>query len=311
MTENSGSGSEAGGGDQGAGQAAADSGKGQEAQVASVGKEGAAKSAPAVAEAKSLRASMSELLGDTERPDFEKWSSGYTTDKDFAVAAVNLRKTYDARVPVPGKDAKPEEMAKYFSRVGMPKSPGDYKFDFGSVEIGDHDKARFEEFRQYAFDNFYTQPQFEKAVGFYTDTNVKQTEVKLGMAEQFQKSTVDTLKKEWGVDYDENLMFARDAGSQFAGDEEWKAFADTRLENGMFAGDHPTVMKMMAKIGRGINEDTRARMVMKGSEVEGYQAQIAAIEKEAFEKKSSTYQEPYASQLEVLYKKLYPGKRKV
>lgn len=267
----------------------------------------------------SLRAQMASQLSETEQPIFSKWAEGYKTDQEFLLGALNMRQQFDARVPVPKADSKPEEISKYFERVGKPADAKAYEYDFGKDDNGkprelpDTDRARFEAFKVHAFENNYTQTQFKAGIDFIEKDIAAQETQSVEMLNRAQEDSVRELKKQWGPDYDANLAAAIDGGTAFAHDEKaWVDFVNLPITapNGMQIkiGDHPTFLQAMAKVGRASSEDQRVRNLRQSGEAETIQAKIGEIEQEAIKAGKSTASEPYYSRLRALHQKLTPNK---
>lgn len=261
----------------------------------------------------SLRAQMASMLDSDMRPGFEKWANTYTTDEEFARGTLNKHQQFDARVPLPKDDSKPEEIDKFYQRIGKPPSPKEYSYDFGKDEEGkprelpDGDRARLEAFKEYAHANHYTQKQFEAGLKFLDEDNAKQETEFAATLDRAQENSIKTLKQEWGPDYEANLDAAIEGGVAFAPDEaSWKEFVNLPLAGGIKVGDHPTFLKTMAKLGRASAEDQRVRTMHQSGEADNIQAEIGKIEQAAIAAGKSTASEPYYSQLRTLHKKLQP-----
>lgn len=296
-------GGEAGGGDKGVG--AGDQGGAAGGDKAAGGGD---------AKAVSLRASLASNFEGDDRNDFENWANQYTTDADWAKSAFSMRRQFDARVPVPKPD-DPKAMDKFFQRVGKPADPKAYTYDFGKdesgnpVQLDDGQRAQFEQFKEFAHKNHYTQAQFEQAIKFQTEMVGRQETEFDGRIKAARERSVDELREEWGPDFENNINAAVDGGILYAGDEQsWRSFVNLPLANGMLVGDHPTFLRTMAKVGRATGEDQRIRQMKSSGEAENVQTEIKRLEQEAYDKGMSTSQEPYHSQLDRLYKKLYPKK---
>jgi hypothetical protein len=269
--------------------------------------------APAEPKALSVRAQLAQTLDEGERGDFEKWANQYPTDAEFAKAARNMRGEFDRRVPIPGEDAKPEDRAKFFQKLGMPKEPGEYSFDWGKdendkpVELKDDELAQFEAFRKTAHEHNLTQRQFEAMIAT-RNAHIEQDGIRAEeMTGKLQDQTIETMKREWGLDYEDNLIAASEAGATFSDDPQaWSDFSNLKLQGGMKVGDHPTLLKVMARIGRSVEEDVRVNKMHSSGEATDVQAEISRLETEAYEKGSSPTQEPYHSKLTKLYEKLHP-----
>ncbi len=260
----------------------------------------------------SLRAQMASMLEGDAKSQFEEWGKKYATDADFGKAIHNMRSTYDQRVVMPGADAPPEERHKFFQKLGKPNTATDYKFEWGDEKPDNATTARFEAFKKFAFDENLTQTQFEKLVQLNNKFAADDGEAALAQLDEAQERSSEALRKAWGVDYDANLEYAIAAGADLAdSSDEWKALMDMPIigkEGTMRVGDHPTLLKVLAKVGRAYSEDTRIRISEKTGERQSIQAQIEAIEEEARKAGRKTSEEHYHNRLMPLYAKLHPGK---
>ncbi len=264
----------------------------------------------------SLRAQLAEAFETPEEKEaFRKRAEKFATDKDFAKSMHHMSSTYDQRVPLPGADSKPEDWHKLYTRLGKPETANDYKFEWGEERLDDAGTARYEAFKKFAHDEHLTQKQFEGLVKLNQTFNGQDLEAASGQLDNFQLKTTELLRKEWGADFEANLEYGRTFGSDFADSpEEWKAAMDLTImgpQGAMRVGDHPTLLKAFAKVGRMFSEDARIRSMEKSGETESIQAKIAEIEERAAKENKSTSQEPFHSQLAPLYAKLYPKKHKV
>jgi len=274
-----------------------------------------AKAAKSAAQPTSLRAQLASSLDDEAiRTDFSKLSEKYTDDKEFVKGVTSMSSEFDKRVPLPGKDAKPEDLDKFYQRLGKPRNSADYKFDFGKgeddkpVELDDVDKGIFEEYKTFAHEHHLSQAQFETNVKFFREMDGKREEAFKAKIDQAGEQVERELRAEWGADFDANIESAKSAGEAYAETPEgWREFVNLPLAGGMLVGDHPVFLKAMAKIGRISAEEQRVRNLHASGEADGIQEQITAIETEAREKGHSTSEEPYHTKLTALYKKLYPS----
>lgn len=260
----------------------------------------------------SLRAQLAASLDGDDRKGFEDWTNKYATDKDWVKATHNMRSTYDQRATIPGADAPKEERHKFFTKLGKPETPTDYKFDWGEAKPDNPTTARFEAFKQFAHEHDLTQGQFEKLVSLNNQFSQQDTEAAMAQLEEAQGKTAGLLREEWGPDFEANLEYAKAAGADFADTpEEWKALMDMPIigkEGTMRVGDHPVMLKVLAKIGRAYSEDARVRVMERTGETQSLQAKIAEIEEEAAKANRKTSEAYYHNRLAPLYAKLYPGK---
>jgi hypothetical protein len=311
-----GGGADAGGGDGADGGASgADKGGDGGSKSAGGGEGGGQKDGGAGEQKLSLRATLAQRLQGDERTDFERWSEQYSTDDEWVKSTVSLRRGFDARVPVPKADDKPEVVSKYFERVGKPPKAADYKYDFGKDEKGepvkltDREVADFEGYKEHAHKHHFTQAQFEAGINLMLERDRKQTTEFDGQIKQAHQRSVDQLRAEWGADFDNNVNHAVEGGIIYAESAEaWTSFVNLPMANGMRVGDHPTFIKTFAKIGRMTGEDQLARNMRTSGEAENVKAEIARIEDEAMKAGELPSDKKWHERLEPLYKKLYPKK---
>lgn len=266
----------------------------------------------------SLRARLAGALSEEERPAFQRWADSYTSDAEFARGAVTMRSQFDGRVPIPTETATPEQVDKFWQKLGKPAEAKAYAFDFGKnddgtpVELDDDNASWLESYKEHAHKHHYTQAQFQSGVEFFQDLEGKRQEIAVQRNNRMIDETEAALKKEWGPDYDANILAATDAGVEYSGSEqEWLEFAEMPLANGMKVGAHPTLVKALAKVGRSIAEDQRVRNMHTSGEADDIKAQIATLEEEAYKAGSTPSQEPWHGRINTLYQKLYPKKHTV
>lgn len=225
--------------------------------------------------------SFADGLDKSEAMTWRNFASRYTSPQEFAKAHIEMRKTYDTRIPVPGPDAKPEDWQKVYDRLGRPKEPSEYKFsDPEDFELDDTDKSYRDAMSQ-AFHrvglNQWQVSELEKAqyeqIKLFRDS---QKAARERAVEQAQK----TLKAEWAADYDRNLKLANTSLVTYGKDDAPNLAALT-LADGSTLGAHPAFIKMMARIGAERAEDDREPTPFNASARESAQAEIKRIEEEA------------------------------
>jgi hypothetical protein len=263
----------------------------------------------------SLRAQLAAGIPEAERGDFTQWGEQFTSDADWAKSALSLRRSFDARVPVPKADDKPEVHSKYFERVGKPTEAKLYTYDFGkdekgeAVKLSDKDMADFEGYKEYAHKHHFTQAQFKAGMDFLLERDRKDATSFTAQINAAHEASVDRLREQWGADFENNVNHAVEGGILYAPSEEsWRSFTELPLANGMKVGDHPTFVETFAKIGRMTSEDQRHRNIRESGEAESVRAEIARLEDEAIKAGELPSDEKWHKRIEPLYKKLYPKK---
>jgi hypothetical protein len=155
-------------------------------------------------------------------------------------------------VRIPKEDAPAEEWAKFYSKIGTPEKPEGYKFNRPALGEGAAWDEAFEK-------RFLTEAH---AMGLNSKQVQKLMDLQAGLVEGQLKElaakrngTIDSLKKEWGTDFERRLNLAGRAKNilqQKAGisDQDANAYFD-----GQGAGDHPVILKIFHQLGEIFAED--------------------------------------------------------
>ena len=147
------------------------------------------------------------------------------------------------KIPMP-KDESDPLWEDVYRRLGRPETPDAYEFERPEGLPG-YDEGAEKAFREQAHKLGLSAKQ---ARGLYDWYNSLAGE-KLQGASKTREEWVSALKAEWGPSFAENVEAARRA-LRYHGDE---SLVDLLDSTGL--GDHPAVVKMMAKIGKGLKED--------------------------------------------------------
>lgn len=158
------------------------------------------------------------------------------------------------KVVVPGKHATPEEWKAYYIKAGLPASLDEYKPELPqSLDNQEFNKALIA--KAYELNIRPDQlSEIVKEMDVYNSQIVEDYE-KTQAAEIAQ--TAETLKKEWGADYQRNLVQAQRVIKHFGGDEMLQAVLESDLAN------NGNFLRLMAKIGGQVTkEDTFSQDVV-------------------------------------------------
>ena len=165
----------------------------------------------------------------------------------MATMLVNAQKLVGAKgVTLPGKDAKPEEWGAVWNQLGRPEKPDGYRQVEnlpGGVQIdGEQAKA----FSAFAHEIGLTDEQHARLLRFEAERVAAASEASSKGAVERAKAAVDSLRREWGSAYDQNLGLAREAAKRFGGEE---------IVSDPVLGNDPRVIAMLAKAGKAIAQD--------------------------------------------------------
>lgn len=200
---------------------------------------------PAAAPGTDWRSSLPEdVRGDKSLESIKgkDWTeAGPTLVKNY----INGQKMIGGSIRIPGKDAKPEEIAAYREKLGVPATADKYdlkppatleKFFTGDLATS---------FRGMAHKAGYTSEQANALLEWYGST-VGVAQNTLAMS---GKDAAAVLKTEWGGAYEKNLTLAQRAVREAGGTELLKYLDDTGL------GNHPALVRAFARMGLLMAED--------------------------------------------------------
>jgi hypothetical protein len=167
----------------------------------------------------------------------------FKTDHD------TLKTKLETAIFKPGEDATPEEISAYRKVMGVPDAPEGYEIP--KSEDVEHDEKMLSWFRAEAHKAGLSQEQVAAFVpawdSFVTGLGKELAEG----AEDSAKKAEESLKAEWGADYDKNVEFTRRGFEHFVGeDDEMKGYLN---ETGR--GNDPVLIKFIHKVGLAMGED--------------------------------------------------------
>jgi len=168
--------------------------------------------------------------------------------KDLESAAntlVHQQKMIGSRIPIPKTD---EEKAELYTKLGRPETSEKYNFAIPETHSKFFNEEQVKQFKNVAHQIGLNNDQAKALIDFQVksvdfENQRRNSEMTLG-----KKSTEEALHKEWGYDYDNKVRAAQRAMSVYA-DEDLIQLLDTE------AGNHPSVVKLFARLGEDITED--------------------------------------------------------
>jgi len=165
--------------------------------------------------------------------------------ESLAKTVVHQQKVLGSRIPIPKTD---EERSELYTKLGRPESGEAYDFTIPDTHKSHFNEDQVKEFRNVAHQIGLNNEQTKALIDFQVksvDHELQRQSINLSATKQ---TTEDTLKKEWGYDYDKQVRNAQRA-LQVYGNEELN-----ELMNGE-AGNIPAVIKLFARLGSEVTED--------------------------------------------------------
>jgi hypothetical protein len=168
--------------------------------------------------------------------------------KDVESAAKTLihqQKMLGSRIPMPKSD---EERSELYNKLGRPNQASEYKVEVPQSHESYFQEDNLNEFKNVAHNIGLNQSQVDALINYQLktiDTDASKQDSRLAVGKQ---ETENSLKQEWGYDYDKQVRNAKRALEVYGNPEL------QQLMQGE-AGNNPAVVKFFARIGKDITED--------------------------------------------------------
>jgi hypothetical protein len=162
---------------------------------------------------------------------------------------LKLNEKLQRSVAVPGEGATPEEWDEYYRKLGRPDSADEYELDGGEVVGEEFTKW----FKQQAHATGMTKRQAESIYAKLQEFTTQQQEESLSATTRAREKALNTLKTEYGEDFDETIAGARRIIQKFGG-EEFTQFLNEEV-GGKKVGDDPRVIRTLMNIYKAVAED--------------------------------------------------------
>jgi hypothetical protein len=166
-------------------------------------------------------------------------------------------------VKVPGKDAKPEELAAYHKAMGVPEKPEDYfkdvKLDNGAV-IGEADKPLVDGFAQAVHKSGATPAFVNAALNWYYGHQEQQAAAMDEADDTFRRESERALKDEFGAAFKRKTnaiasVFATAPGGTDVANEKglYARLMGGRTADGKLIGNDPDMVRFLVGLAHEIN----------------------------------------------------------
>ena len=191
-------------------------------------------------------------------PDDLKPIADRFTSREDAIRAIQSFQKRDGQVRVPGKDAKPEEIAAYHKAIGVPDKPEAYEFFVPEgATVTDDMKANQVEWGKRFQAMGIGKDAAKKLSQFVSEDGKRYQDSLISADKTFAEQQEAALRSEWkGDDYDRNKTLANKAFRDLAGKTGLNVEALTQIEtkDGRFLMDRAEIIRMFAAIGREMSE---------------------------------------------------------
>lgn len=144
-------------------------------------------------------------------------------------------------ITLPGKDAKPEDWGKFYSKLGRPEKAEDYSFD--AVEGFEADPEFTTKMRQFFHAAGLSATQAKTVFSQIAAEGARSAQAENEARAQANSANETLLRQEWGGEYDNNLARASQFVESVAGKNGMK-----KLEE-MGISKDPLILKLLAHAG--------------------------------------------------------------
>lgn len=213
----------------------------------------------------------SALSDEFKENDFVK---GFEKPTDFVKAALeiktkqeNLESKMEGAIFKPGEGATEEEVAAFRSAMGIPETPDDYEFP--ETEGLEQD----EQVMEWARGTFHKAGLSKEQAALISQSwdgfILGMEQANEDASKEAFKTAQESLKTDWGADYDGNLELSHRAYKFFEDKiEGFKGFLEGESTNGKALGNHPDMIRAFHVIGKAMGEDISPKATPKGGEGE-------------------------------------------
>jgi len=154
------------------------------------------------------------------------------------------------KIAVPNKYATEDDWKIVYEKLGLPKSPDQYKYEL--PQDTQVDENTLKSFSSQAHNLGLLPQQAKGVVKFYNDMVNKTMSDADNKAMAFRENSTKELKMEYGQAYDENISKAKNLANSIIDAN----FLNSPMADGTKVGDHPALVKGLVKLAGRMGEDS-------------------------------------------------------
>lgn len=196
--------------------------------------------------------------GGFEGEEVEKVKNQLARYKDMPSMVKALREAQkkissgQAKAPLPDNPT-PEDLASYREANGIPAEYTGYQIELADgADFVESDKMIIDSMLKVAHEGNLKPEQVNKMVNAMAAQRAVEFEARQTQDKLDAQKTADTLRKEWGPDFERNKNLVLNMLAQELPTADREALLNARLEGGQGVGlfNSPVIMNMLAKIAR-------------------------------------------------------------
>lgn len=196
---------------------------------------------------------VADWRADITEPELKDTAARIASPKEAIKSIVDLRKANGSMVKLPGKDAKPDQIAAFRKAVGAPETIEGYVFqEKEGVEPTEADKAIRGKVAESLLKHHAPAALATELQAIVEEMADAADAEQNRVATEFRASSEAALRKEWGADFEGNVQVALRAREKL-GSDGLREFLNTVVD-GKKIGDHPEMVRFFGNIGRRMGE---------------------------------------------------------
>lgn len=168
------------------------------------------------------------------------------------------------KVAIPGKYATDDDWNLVYDKMGRPAESSGYELENKLAEGQVENVEMLTNYKEAAHKLGLQPKQAQGLLNWFNNATAEALPDPNAMAAR-QTETIESLKREMGAAYDDNIALSNGVLAEFSTNE----IVNLKMEDGSLFGDHPDVVRMMSKLGRflkdKVGEDTLAGTKMNGA----------------------------------------------
>ena len=229
----------------------------------------------------------------------------FKTEADLAKSWINAQKIIGMdKVPVPGKNSKPEVWEEVYNRLGRPSDPDSYKLPVPENMPEElKNEAEQKEFKGVAHKLGLLPHQVAGLYDWWTQKNLSGIEQAKEANTKSAQDAETALRQEWGMAYDQKLELGKKMIRSFARQDDLEYIEKKGL------GNDPVLIRIFAAAGKRMSEDSLSGK----PPVEFYSPEEARAKIKELEANPALYDKAHPEhdliqqKRTALYKMLYPN----
>jgi len=208
--------------------------------------------------------------------DAKKFAESSTDPEHLAMRALEMRQKLATAIVLPGKDAKPEDVATFRKALGVPETIEGYKFpEIPAENLTDAVKQSRADWAKTFHEHNVPAPVAEALIAKVAAEAAAEAAAQVAADKAHAEKTTAELKAEWGADYDVNMTYANRAAVQLF-DAKFDEAKTIETKDGRFLLDHPLMARLLAKVGREMAEGGLGG-VLTDAQREGADAELKTV----------------------------------